>query len=150
MIYITGEMLQEAAWVLSNIAAGSLEHKQLIFSSEVAPLLLHLLSNAPFDIRKEVAYTLGNLCVAPSDSPSPPSIILHHLVTLVDRGCLPGFISLVRSPDIEAARLGLQFLELVSDPPHELLRGSQPICFERQITRSKAWCRRGSYLRLCR
>ncbi|CAA6654783.1 unnamed protein product [Spirodela intermedia] len=104
---------KEAAWVLSNIAAGSLEHKQLIFSSEAAPLLLHLLSNAPFDIRKEVAYTLGNLCVAPSDSASPPSIILHHLVTLVDRGCLPGFISLVRSPDIEAARLGLQFLELV-------------------------------------
>ncbi|KAH9289779.1 hypothetical protein KI387_033896, partial [Taxus chinensis] len=28
-------------------------------------------------------------------------------------GCLPGFINLVKSPDIEVAKMGLQFLELV-------------------------------------
>ncbi|KAA8518790.1 hypothetical protein F0562_016436 [Nyssa sinensis] len=77
---------KESTWVLSNIAAGSVEHKQLIYSSEAVPLLLRLLSTAPFDIRKEVAYVLG---------------------------CLPGFIDLVRSADTEAARLGLQFMELV-------------------------------------
>ncbi|CAH8371175.1 unnamed protein product [Eruca vesicaria subsp. sativa] len=69
---------KEAAWVLSNIAAGSIEHKRMIHSTEAMPLLLRLLSTSPFDIRKEVAYVLGNL-----------------------------------SPDIEAARLGLQFIELV-------------------------------------
>lgn len=105
--------MQEAAWVLSNIAAGSVEHKQLIYSSEALPLLLHLLSAAPFDIRKEVAYVLGNLCVAPSKGDEKPSLIQEHLVSLVDKGCLPGFIDLVRSADIEAARLGLQFIELV-------------------------------------
>lgn len=104
---------KEAAWVLSNIAAGSFEHKELIFSSEATPLLMHLLSSAPFDIRKEVAYVLGNLCVAPAKSAGQPSIILQHLVALVNLGCLPGFINLVRSADIESARLGLQFLELV-------------------------------------
>ncbi|KAL4189220.1 hypothetical protein AMTRI_Chr08g164380 [Amborella trichopoda] len=104
---------KEAAWVLSNIAAGSLAHKQLIYFSDALPLLLHLLSTAPFDIRKEVAYALGNVCVVQSEGSHQPNLILDHLVSLVDRGCLPGFISLVRSPDLEAARLGLQFLEMV-------------------------------------
>jgi importin subunit alpha-1 len=107
--------MQEAAWVLSNIAAGSAEHKRLINSSEAVPLLLRLLSTAPFDIRKEVAYVLGNLCVAPTEGDGKPNLILEHLVSLVGRGCLPGFIDLVRSADTEAARLGLQFMELVSN-----------------------------------
>ncbi|XP_042397990.1 importin subunit alpha-2-like isoform X1 [Zingiber officinale] len=104
---------KEAAWVLSNIAAGSIKHKELIYSSEAMPLLIHLLLNATFDIRKEVAYTLGNLCVAPSKDLEQPSIIVHHLVSLIEHGCLPGFVHLVRSVDIQSARLGLQFLELV-------------------------------------
>ncbi|KAK7355721.1 hypothetical protein VNO80_14981 [Phaseolus coccineus] len=104
---------KEAAWVLSNIAAGSVEHKQLIYSSEAVPLLLQLLSAAPFDIRKEVAYVLGNLCVAPTKGDGNPSLIVEHMVSLVEKGCLPGFIDLIRSADTEAARLGLQFTELV-------------------------------------
>ncbi|KAL6138618.1 hypothetical protein ACLB2K_063899 [Fragaria x ananassa] len=107
---------KEAAWVLSNIAAGSIEHKQLIYSSEAVPLLIRLLSTAPFDIRKEVAYVLGNLCVSPitpTEGDRKPTLILEHLVSLVGRGCLPGFIDLVSSVDTEAARVGLQFMELV-------------------------------------
>ncbi|GAB2272370.1 Importin subunit alpha-9 [Dionaea muscipula] len=120
---------KEAAWVLSNIAAGSIQHKKLIYSSEAVPLLLRLLSAAPCDIRKEVAYVLGNLCVVPTEGgstssrPEPvPGVIVEHLTSLVGRGCLAGFIHLVRSAaDIEAARLGLQFLELVlrGMPNHE-------------------------------
>ncbi|KAL5740738.1 hypothetical protein ACOSQ2_029918 [Xanthoceras sorbifolium] len=104
---------KEAAWVLSNIAAGSVEHKQLIYTSKALALLLRLLSTAPFDIRKEVAYVLGNLCVAPTQGDAKPNLIQEHLVSLIGRGCLPGFIDLVRSADPEAARLGLQFMELV-------------------------------------
>ncbi|KAJ4704852.1 Importin subunit alpha [Melia azedarach] len=104
---------KEAAWVLSNIAAGSVEHKQLIHSSVALPLLLHLLSTSPFDIKKEVAYVLGNLCVAPTEGDAKPKLIQEHLVSLVGRGCLSGFIDLIRSADMEAARLGLQFMELV-------------------------------------
>ncbi|GLT47905.1 hypothetical protein SLA2020_215590 [Shorea laevis] len=105
---------KEAAWVLSNIAAGSIEHKQLIYSSEALPLLLRLLSLAPFDIRKEVAYVLGNICVPPTEGDGgKPNLIVEHLVSLVQKGCLSGFIDLVRSADTEAARLGLQFMELV-------------------------------------
>ncbi|KAK3021357.1 hypothetical protein RJ639_045990 [Escallonia herrerae] len=106
-------LIPEAAWVLSNIAAGSVEHKQLIYSSQAVPVLLRLLSAAPFDIRKEVAYVVGNLCVAPAEGVGRPSLILDHLISLVQRGCLSGFIDLVRSADTKAARLGLQFMELV-------------------------------------
>lgn len=77
-------------------------------------MLIHLLSTSPFDIRKEAAYALGNLCVAPAEGAGKPNIILDHLIALVNHGCVPGFINLVRSADIEAARLGLQFLEVVS------------------------------------
>ncbi|GAB4856697.1 Importin subunit alpha-9 [Ancistrocladus abbreviatus] len=104
---------KESAWVLSNIAAGSIEHKKLIYYSEAVPVLLHLLSTAPFDIRKEVAYVLGNLCVAVTEGSGKPALIVEHLVSLVGGGCLSGFVELVRSADVEAARLGIQFLELV-------------------------------------
>ena len=100
---------------MSNIAAGSFEHKKLIFTSEATPLLIHLLTSAQFDIRKEAAYTLGNLCVVPAGSTEPPNIIVEHLVSIINGGALPGFVHLVRSADIESARLGLQFLELVRE-----------------------------------
>ncbi|XP_059427766.1 importin subunit alpha-9 [Corylus avellana] len=120
---------KEAAWALSNIAAGSVEHKQLIYNSEAVSLLLRLLSTAPFDIRKEVAYVLGNLCVAQTEGDGKPNLIREHLVSLVGRGCLPGFIDLVRSADTEAARLGLQFMELVlRGMPH----GEGPKLVERE------------------
>ncbi|KVH90513.1 Armadillo [Cynara cardunculus var. scolymus] len=86
---------KEAAWVLSNIAAGSVGHKQVICKSEAVLLLLQLLDSAPFDIKKEVAYVLGNLCVAPADASGRPSLLLDHLVSFVKAGCLGGFIDLV-------------------------------------------------------
>ena len=105
---------QEAAWVISNIVAGSLQHKQLVFCSAILPALLHLLATSTFDVRKEAAYALGNLCVMPAGESKVPHPIMDHLTILLERGCLPGFINLVKSPDVEASRLGLQFLELVN------------------------------------
>jgi hypothetical protein len=93
--------LQEAAWAVSNIAAGSILQKHTVFNGGVVPPLLHLLATAVFDVRKESAYCLGNLCVAPKESREQGGIILEHLIALVDSGCLPGFIALVRSPDVE-------------------------------------------------
>ncbi|KAH7672622.1 Importin subunit alpha protein [Dioscorea alata] len=104
---------KEAAWVISNLAASSVEHKRLIYASEATPLLINFLLSAPFDVRKEAAYALGNLCVAPTETVGHSNIILDHLVSIVHQGCLPGIINLLKSPDMESARLGLQFLELV-------------------------------------
>lgn len=99
--------------MVSNLAAGSTLHKRAVFNDGAVPPLLHLLATSAFDVRKEAAYALGNLCVTPRDQGAEGKPILEHLTVLVDRGCLMGFIALVKSPDLEAARLGLQFLELV-------------------------------------
>uniref|UniRef100_A0A0E0MRK8 Importin subunit alpha n=1 Tax=Oryza rufipogon TaxID=4529 RepID=A0A0E0MRK8_ORYRU len=104
---------KESSWALSNIAAGSFEHKKLIFASEATPVLIRLVTSMQFDIRREAAYTLGNLCVVPTGNCELPKIIVEHLVAIVDGGALPGFIHLVRSADVDTAGLGLQFLELV-------------------------------------
>ncbi|CAM6093384.1 unnamed protein product [Calypogeia fissa] len=105
---------KEAALTVSNIAAGTMIHKQIVFQGGTIPSLLHLLATAAFDVRKEAAYALVHVCAAPKrtgkDGVDP---IVEHLTVLVDRGCIPGFLALVKSPDTEAARLGLQFLELV-------------------------------------
>ncbi|BBN13805.1 hypothetical protein MPTK1_6g06520 [Marchantia polymorpha subsp. ruderalis] len=106
-------MQKEAAWAVSNIAAGSMLHKRMVFQGGAIPSLLHLLATAAFDVRKEAAYALGNVCVAPKAKAKEVDPIVEHLTVLVDRGCIPGFTALVKSPDMEAARLGLQFLELV-------------------------------------
>lgn len=120
---------QEAAWVISNLAASSVEHKRLIYASEATPLLINFLLSAPFDVRKEAAYALGNLCVAPTETIGHSNIILDHLVSIVHQGCLPGIINLLKSPDMESARLGLQFLELVREfiYPYSVLYPS-PFC----------------------
>ena len=64
---------------------------------------------------------MGNLCVVPAGNAGPPNIIVDHLVAIVNGGALPGFINLVRSADIESARLGLQFLELVRESGTSIL-----------------------------
>lgn len=85
-----------------------------MYSSKTTRVLLHLLSTATFDVRKEAAYALGSLCVVTLSEDDRKSIILtDHLVSIVEGGCLSGFIVLVKSPDFEAAKFGLHFLELV-------------------------------------
>ncbi|CAH1452158.1 unnamed protein product [Lactuca virosa] len=78
---------KEATWVLSNIAAGSVAHKQLICKSEAVFIVIRA-SWIPF-------------------------LLSDHLISFVRNGCLCGFIDLVKSSDLEAARLGLHFIELV-------------------------------------
>ncbi|KAJ7546928.1 hypothetical protein O6H91_08G061400 [Diphasiastrum complanatum] len=104
---------KEGAWVVSNIAAGSMEHKRMLFTSNLLDRLVHLLKAAAFDVKKEAAYALGNLCVTPKQAGTEPHPILEHLSSLVARGCVKEFVNLVRLPDAEASRLGIQFIELV-------------------------------------
>lgn len=67
---------KEVSWAMSNIAASSFEHKKRICASEATLLLMHLLRTTNFDIHREAAYTLGNLCVVPAGSSNPLSTIM--------------------------------------------------------------------------
>eukprot|EP00897_Mesotaenium_endlicherianum_P006680 jgi/Mesen1/603/ME000108S10760 len=98
---------KEGAWVLSNVAGGTEAHKEAVFQGGPMGPLLRLLTRGTFDISKEAAYAVGE-----SGSGRDQQVAVRRLVAVVEGGCLPGFLSLVRSPDPEAARLGLQFVEM--------------------------------------
>lgn len=113
---------KEAAWVVSNIAGGAGAHKDAVFSGPLMPLLVRVLQSGPFNVRKEAAYAVGNVCMLPATERGEPRgsapaqqqhrVSADKLSAVVAAGCLPPFVSLVRSPDGEAARLGLQFVEM--------------------------------------
>ncbi|KAF3567266.1 hypothetical protein DY000_02019901, partial [Brassica cretica] len=117
---------EQCSWAIGNVAREGEDLRNVLLSQGALPPLARVKKSVacfitlvmffrhhPFDIRKEVAYVLGNLCVESAEGDTKPRIIQEHLVSIVSGGCLPGFINLVRSPDIEDARLGLQFIELV-------------------------------------
>ncbi|XP_002985897.2 importin subunit alpha-9 [Selaginella moellendorffii] len=106
---------KEAAWVISNLAAGSMQHKEHVFPVACGPLV-NLLATASFDVKKEAVYALGNLCVMPKEATAAQTAsqpIHAHLSALAQSGCVAEFVNLVKSPDPEGSKLGLQFLELV-------------------------------------
>ncbi|GAQ85782.1 Karyopherin (importin) alpha [Klebsormidium nitens] len=101
---------KEAAWAVANIAGGTLQHKQAVATPDVIAAAARLLQEAAFDVKKEAGFALANMCAAPGGG---GAVVLSHLEAVVRAGCLPGFLALVRSPDQEAARLGVQFAEVV-------------------------------------
>ncbi|KAG6403747.1 hypothetical protein SASPL_135976 [Salvia splendens] len=107
---------KESAWALSNVAAGSVEHKKLIHSSGAVSILIRLLSTSPFDIRKEVAYVLGNLSVAPSESGRPfkkmngiCEVLISRILGLGEKGLLMK----IRTFSLELKFLGICVRELI-------------------------------------
>jgi len=62
-LYPSNILHKELCWILSNIAAGPDEHKQLILDMEFLPLLPSVIKSvgSKLDILVDVAYILGNL-----------------------------------------------------------------------------------------
>ncbi|CAI5947687.1 unnamed protein product [Closterium sp. NIES-65] len=123
----------ETAWAVSNVTAGDSWHKAAVIggdamgggagmggagkASRMYELLVHLLRTAPLDIKREVAFALANLCVDPAEQEPigerRMAVQQSRVAALVDAGCLLPFLSLIRSADADAVRLGLQFTEVV-------------------------------------
>ncbi|CAI7788752.1 unnamed protein product [Closterium sp. NIES-54] len=120
---------KETAWAVSNMTAGDSWQKAAVIggdtggmgeagkASRLYELLVHLLRTSPFDIKREVAFALANLCVDPAEQEPMGerhvAVQQSRVAALVDAGCLPPFLSLIRSADADAVRLGLQFTEVV-------------------------------------
>ncbi|CAG9797351.1 unnamed protein product [Chironomus riparius] len=56
------EKLQtEAAWIFTNIAAGSTVHTQIVVNADVTPILINLLSSSNFELVEQCIWALGNI-----------------------------------------------------------------------------------------
>eukprot|EP00850_Spirogloea_muscicola_P006859 SM000033S12380 [mRNA] locus=s33:491742:500742:- [translate_table: standard] len=83
-----------------------IDHRTLRKAAMTA--LLHLLSASTFDLKKEAAYAIANLCADHSSrTEDRMEVNVDRLTAVVHGGCLPGFVSLLRSPDVEAATVGV-------------------------------------------
>lgn len=103
---------REAAWVLSNIAGMPGKDGVLALHQAGAfPVLLSLLKEQPFHVRKEAAFALANICAGGGGGTGDLEA-LNHLFA-ADNDALRAMVSLMRSADVDAARLGLQFTEML-------------------------------------
>jgi len=103
---------REAAWVLANYAGTpGRAGVDAIKKAGAVPALMSLLKNQPFHVRKEAAYALANICAGGGGGTGDAEALNYLFGADVD--ALRAMLSLVRSADVEAARLGLQFVEMV-------------------------------------
>eukprot|EP00026_Physarum_polycephalum_P003568 Phypoly_transcript_03581.p1 GENE.Phypoly_transcript_03581~~Phypoly_transcript_03581.p1 ORF type:complete len:510 (+),score=54.89 Phypoly_transcript_03581:807-2336(+) len=93
---------KEAAYVISNIAAGPQAHVAMLVHHHVVEALVPVLCLAQFDLSREAAFALSNIA---SDS--------RYIEGIVACGAVSGMLSLLRSPDSEMAHLALTFVEMV-------------------------------------
>jgi hypothetical protein len=103
---------REACWVLSNVAGtpgrGGIEALKAVGA---VPTLMRLLKESPFQVRKEAAFALANICADGGGGTGNPDTV--NWLFAADRDALRAMVSLMRSADMDAARLGLQFTEMV-------------------------------------
>ncbi|KAK9808864.1 hypothetical protein WJX72_005408 [[Myrmecia] bisecta] len=103
---------KEAAWTLSNMAGvPGRAGVEVLVAAGALPVLLQVLAQAAFDLRKEVAFAIANICAGGGDGTGDSAALAHVLGS--HSQVLPAFLGLMRSPDMEAAQLGLQFTEMV-------------------------------------
>lgn len=103
---------REAAWLLASLAgAPGREGLGLLKQAGATPVLMRLLKDSPFHVRKEAAHALANICAGGGGGSGDSEALIWLFAG--DRAALAAMVGLMRAPDMDAARLGLQFTEMV-------------------------------------
>eukprot|EP00762_Andalucia_godoyi_P004701 ANDGO_03636.mRNA.2 Importin subunit alpha-2 len=77
---------KEAAWVISNVAAGRPEQLEVLTTSALFPSLLQAFVAGDYNVRSDLAYALANLCASG-----------YAKNVLVDCGAVEGFVALAKT-----------------------------------------------------
>lgn len=103
---------REACWVLASIAgAPGRAGVDALKAAGAVPVLMRLLKEAPYPVRKEAAHALANVS-AGGGGGSGDVEALNSLFG-GDLAAVRAMVSLMRSADADAALLGLQFTEML-------------------------------------
>lgn len=93
---------KEAAWVLSNIAAGSPEQIDALCRQNLLPLIIHALDKDDFEVQREAGWFLNNMVIGGRP---------EHARLIVDKGGIPPLLHMLTLPDTKLILLSLETIE---------------------------------------
>lgn len=107
---------KESLWALSGLTAGTMEEAVTVANSGFIPPLCTILATEAYDIRKEAAYSILNICTRSKDL----------LKKFPEESLMPIFVNFVQnSQDIELIHLGLKYIAWELENNNELFKKNE-------------------------
>ena len=101
---------KEACKVLANLAiVGDASVIEAFDQSTVLEKIIHFVGHSAFDIKREAAFILANICFAEEN----PNVDFLKYMMNQEHQIVPGIVSLMRGVDVDAIKLGLDFSQLI-------------------------------------
>ena len=95
----------QTCWALSNIAAGNIKQVTgLVQCSQLLQQVIKTATNDDWDVRKEAAWVISNICTG---GKAP------HIAEIVKLGALEALVSLLDVADVKIVSVALEALESV-------------------------------------
>lgn len=101
------QIVKNACWTISNIAAGNGDHIQSLINANVYPTILNLLDTSNIEVQREAAWTIRNGLSIPASR--------NQLDYFVSIGCIPTLCKLARSTDDGILRVVLRTIRTILD-----------------------------------